>query len=130
MNKNIKTTKRPTGRPLKLEINSFKETVQQYLADMQENNGLPTLVGLSLRLGVSNDTLSGTYGKMPRFAEELKRVKEIASEKIITKLMSTEKPLINHIFLAKAIAGLRDNADLSGNGVFELKGVVKLPKRG
>lgn len=116
-----------TGRPLKLSFEPFKLEVDKYLQETKEANKLPTLTGLALRLDIDDLT---NYGKLPRFAQEIKRIKNIASEQIIGKLFTTDKPLINHIFLAKAIAGLRDNSqlDITSNGAS--LGVVVLPKRG
>lgn len=115
------------GRPLKLDYNAFHKLVEDYLEETKRLNTLPTLTELSLRLGIDDLT---AYGKRARFAQDIKRVKQIAEVWITSKLSSTDKPLINHIFLAKAIAGLRDNADLGTANVQIGKGVVILPKRG
>lgn len=122
-------TNKPTkiGRPLKLDSGTFKQQVNDYLADCKATNKLPTLTGLSLKLGVFDLT---EYGKKPLFASDIKRLKYEAELWLTDRLSSTDKPLINHIFLAKAIAGLRDNSnlDITSNG--QSLGVVVLPKRG
>lgn len=114
------------GRSLKLKYPEFKQITDAYLSECEREKSLPTLTALSLRLNIDDLT---DYGKRPPFAHDIKRVKKLGEVWLTTKLSTTEKPLINHIFLAKAIGGLRDNGDTQ-SGVAIGKGVVILPKRG
>lgn len=118
------------GRPLKLNKDLFPKQVDEYLALCKQTGELPTIVGLASELNIAEQNLHTTYGKREPFMSELKRVKQLASRQIITKLNSTDKPLINHIFLAKAIAGLRDNSNIDITSDGRPLGVVVLPKRG
>lgn len=125
------TKKRHTGgRSLKLDIDTFRAETKAYLAEYVAENKLPTLTGLALRLGINDDSMSQIYGKREPYLSEIKRVKQIGTDWIISKLSSTEKPLVNHIFLAKAIAGLRDNSNIDITSDGKPLGVVILPKRG
>lgn len=123
--------KKPTkiGRPLKLDLGEFERITNEYLEECKRENKMPFLTALAMRLGVDEDTIT-QYGKREGFASVVKRVKDTTKIWLQEKLSNTDKPLINHIFLAKAIAGLRDNSNLDITSDGKPLGVVLLPKRG
>lgn len=115
------------GRPLKIDLATFKRLADEYLEECKQNSRTPLLTGYALKLGISKDTLTD-YSKRSHYSEVVKRLDLITETMIQTKVLDDNKP-VGGIFLLKAKFGYieQQKLDLTSNG--QTLGVVQLPQR-
>ena len=77
------------GRPSKYN-EELQEKAEQYLKDYTKDSVVPSAIGLSLYLDISDSTLYDWKAKHEAFSRTLEKIKKIQAQELVTKGLTSE----------------------------------------